>query len=285
MNKKNLNMIILILFIISILFISYIELKDSLYQIKAEYIKKQTLKIITSKQETKYINELDFVDIKNISSLKLTDQNEPENNINHWKSIERKNSYNKELQFYSNDNVMIKGNIIEITSRKETIENKKYTSGLVESTSSYKYGYFEFNITTSSGKGIFPAIWLMPNNGDTLPEIDIFEMIGSEPYTFYGVIHFEENGIKDSDYFTYEVPIKNQYSVALEWKTDSLTWYIDNEKIYTTTQSVPQKYMYIIINQAIGGNWPGNPDNNTVFPNKFKIISTHIEPVFKKGRD
>jgi len=159
-----------------------------------------------------------------------------------------------------------------------------YTSGLVESTNVYKYGYFEFIIKVSKGQGIFPAIWFLPNDGYALPEIDLFEMVGNEPYIFYGVLHFEEDDIQNSYHFAYEVPIKEQYSVALEWTPEALTWYIDNKEIYTTTQHVPQEYMYIIINQAIGGNWPGNPDD-TIFPNQFKILSVNIDPVLKKGRD
>jgi len=110
-------------------------------------------------------------------------------------------------------------------------------------------------------------------------------MIGSEPYTFYGVIHFEKNNIQSSDYFKYKVSIKDEYSVALDWKPESITWYIDDKEIYTTKKSIPQEYMYIIINQAIGGNWPGNPTDDTVFPNTFEVIPTDISPTLKKGRD
>lgn len=202
-----------------------------------------------------------------------------------WKPIERRDSYNNELQFYSKDNVVIKGDTVEIISSEEKKEGKMYTSGLVESTSAFKYGYFEFTIGISEGKGIFPAIWFMPVDGDSFPEIGLFEMIGSEPYTFYGVVHFKEDGVRDSDYFAYDVPVKDMYLVALKWTEESLTWYIDNTEVYSTTKGVPREYMYIIINQAIGGDWPGNPDGSTVFPNKFIIYSAHLEPIFKKGRN
>jgi len=160
-----------------------------------------------------------------------------------------------------------------------------YTSGLVESTRAYKYGHFEFAIKTSEGKGIFPAIWFLPNDGGELPEIDVFEMIGNKPYTFYGVIHFMKDDVQDSDYFSHKVEKKEQYRVSLEWNAHSLTWYIDGQEIYTTTQGVPQEYMYIIINQAIGGDWPGYPDEETVFPNQFIILSSNIASVFEKGRE
>ncbi len=264
MSKRALRKIISILFFISILLISYLELKNKIQEIKMEYTNRQIIEMKTNVKEP---------------------ENGLKNSSVYWKAIERKDSYNNELQFYSTDNVVIKEDTIEIISKRETRDNKMYTSGLVESTNAYKYGYFKFNIEISKGKGIFPAIWFLPNDGGGLPEIDLFEMIGSAPYTFYGVIHFQKDGIQDSDYYTYEVPIKEEYSVSLKWTAKSITWYIDGQEIYSTAQGVPQEYMYIIINQAIGGDWPGNPDNDTVFPNQFKIISKQIEPIFKKGRD
>ncbi|OGO79304.1 MAG: hypothetical protein A2Y23_03845 [Clostridiales bacterium GWB2_37_7] len=285
MSKKVLNKILLIMFFVSIFFASYIELKNNLQQLKVEY-KSERAKVTdaTALQSGKY-NEIIDMDTKNINIFKiLMGQIEQKYSKGNWKSVERKDSYNNELQFYSKENVFIKDNIIEITSKKENKGNKLYTSGLVESTYAYKYGYFEFTIEISEGKGIFPAIWFLPNYDYEVLEIDLFEMIGSEPYTFYGVIHFVENGIQDSDYFKYKAPKKENYSVALEWNTEALTWYIDNQKIYTTTKGVPQEYMYIIINQAIGGDWPGDPDDS-VFPNKFKVTATKLEPVFKKGRN
>jgi len=250
------------IFLVSILFVFLLELNNNIMQIKEESIGDKAAEMNEYKP-----------------------QNEQKNNTVLWEAVERKDSYNNELQFYSKANVVFNGDTIEIISKKEEQEGKLYTSGLAESTHAYKYGYFEFAIEISEGKGIFPAIWFMPVDGDTLPEIDLFEMIGSKPYTFYGVIHFEENNVQDSDYFAQEVPIKNQYSVALKWTEESLTWYIDRQDVYSTAQGVPQEYMYIIVNQAIGGDWPGNPDADTIFPSTFKIISSHLEPVFKKGRN
>lgn len=262
MSKRVLKEIFAVMLFFSILFVFFIELKNNIQQIKEESIG-DTLTEMNEHES----------------------QDEQKSSTALWEVVERKDSYNNELQFYSKDNAVINGDTIEITSKKEKLEEKMYTSGLVESTYAYKYGYFEFTIETSEGKGIFPAIWFMPADGDTLPEIDLFEMIGSDPYTFYGVIHFEEDSVKDYDYFAHEVPIKDQYTVALKWAEESLNWYIDRQEMYSTTKGVPQEYMYIIINQAIGGDWPGNPDDNTIFPNQFKILSTHLDPVFKKGRN
>jgi len=262
MSKSMHKGILSTIFLVSILFVFLLGLKNNIQQIKEENIGDK----LTEMNEYK-------------------PQNEQESSMVLWKAVERKDSYNNELQLYSKDNAVFNGDTIEIISKKEEREGKLYTSGLVESTHAYKYGYFKFNIEISEGKGIFPAIWFMPEDGDKLPEIDLFEMIGDEPYTFYGVLHFEEDSVQDSDYFAQEVPIKHQYSVALKWTEESLSWYIDGQEMYSTAQGVPQEYMYIIINQAIGGDWPGNPNSDTIFPSQFKILSSHLEPIFKKGRN
>lgn len=273
MGSRTLKKVLLIVLLVIVVCICCIDFKSNLEQIKIGYSVNQIPK------------ENEFIDGKEAGSGEGQKDNKVKNSTSFWKVIERKDNYNNELQFYSKDNVDINGTTIEITSKKETKEDKMFTSGLVESTSAYKYGYFEFTIMISEGKGIFPAIWFLPNEGGPLPEIDLFEMIGNKPNIFYGVIHFLENDVQDFDYFSYEVPKKDKYSVALEWQADALTWYIDHQEIYTTTKGVPQEFMYILINQAVGGDWPGNPDENTIFPNQFKVISKRIEPVFYKGRD
>lgn len=285
MHSKELRRIILVVFFALIILIAFVEFSINMRRIKQGNIRNQekaagvseTPALEGNDRQTYYVSNIDI-------SKKITDDGKSENKRNYWRVIERKDSYNNELQFYSKDNIAVKDNIIIITSKEETKEDKEYTSGQLESTSAYKYGYFEFTIMISEGKGLFPAIWLLPQDGYIFPEIDIFEVIGNDAYNFYGVIHYMEKGIKTSDYFVHEVPKKDQYSVALLWSEGSLTWYIDNQEIYTTSKGVPQDYMYIIINQAIGGDWPGAPDDTTVFPSQFIIRSTRIEPVYVKGR-
>lgn len=202
-----------------------------------------------------------------------------------WRAIERINNYNNELQSYNKENVTFADNKIIITSKKEDKDEKKYTSGLVESNYAYLNGYFEFTIEMSYGKGIFPAIWLMPADHSSYPEIDIFEMIGSEPTKFYGVIHYlNSDNIKSRNYFTEKVELKNSYKIALQWNTDELIWYIDDKVVYRTVNGVPNQYMYIIINQAVGGNWPGEPDLDTEFPSEFIIQDMVINPIEKQNR-
>jgi beta-glucanase (GH16 family) len=272
MIKRYIKILLTTLFLVTILLVIIKEFKKSVHEIRGEYTKKQSVNSSINGQKPIY----------NTPDIEL---NEIDENKHSWIAIDRKDSYNNELQLYSRDNVTFDEDSIVIISKKEIIDDKIYTSGLVESTEAFKYGYFEFEIEISKGKGLFPAIWLLPISGGPLPEIDIFEMIGSEPNKFYGVVHFEENNMRGRDYFEHMVSEKEQYTVALKWDAEFLTWYIDEQQIYTTTKGVPHEYMYIIINQAVGGNWPGSPDDNTIFPNHFKILSTNINPTFREGRD
>jgi beta-glucanase (GH16 family) len=272
MDKNKARKILVAAFCLSIGLFLFVELKSNLQNIKHELDDSAPAE---NSGEEAYKNRF--------HTESPTNKTETDNRL--WKAVERRDSYNNELQYYSRNNADIREGSVIITTKKETIGNKAYSSGLVESTSAYKYGYFEFTIQVYEGKGLFPAIWLLPVSGESLPEIDIFEMIGSEPNVFYGVIHFEENEIKDSDYFAHTVPEKELYTVALDWKAEILAWYIDGKQAFTTNRGVPQEYMYIIINQAVGGDWPGHPDENTVFPCRFVIHEINIEHQFLKGRN
>lgn len=202
-----------------------------------------------------------------------------------WKAVERKESYNNELQYYCAENVTIKDKELIIISKKEQRENKEYTSGLIESNYAYLYGYFEFEIRVSKGRGLFPAIWLMPDDNTGLPEIDVFEMIGSAPEHFSGVLHYlDDKGQKQRSYFEKRVEKKDMYKIALNWNEKEITWYIDGEPVHRIVKGIPHKHMYIIINQAIGGNWPGEPDEKTLFPASFIIKVLKMAPVNERRR-
>ncbi|MEG0578993.1 MAG: glycoside hydrolase family 16 protein [Niameybacter sp.] len=202
-----------------------------------------------------------------------------------WKPIKRKNSFNEELQYYTPENVVIEEEAIRLVAKREALEDRAYTSALVKSREAYLYGYFEFVVTPPKGTGLFPAIWLLPLEDKSLPEIDIFEMIGSEPYEFSGVIHFEEGGKQKRDFFTYTVPPKEKYKVALKWTPEKLSWYIDDQVVFETSLGVPQEHMYILMNLAVGGKWPGPPNEETIFPSTFCIEGINLEPQHSKLRE
>lgn len=201
-----------------------------------------------------------------------------------WRIIERSQSYDGQLHYYSPSNVSLEGNRLVITTREEFVGNKSYTSGMVESNNGYLYGKFSFVISVSEGKGLFPAIWLMPVEDKALPEIDIFEMIGSEADAFYGVVHYMDGSVQAREFFKTTVRKKDTYLIELEWTKGRLRWFIDGECTLETSKFVPDEPMYLIVNQAVGGNWPGSPDKTTVFPATFILESWSIDPEWSQPR-
>jgi beta-glucanase (GH16 family) len=199
------------------------------------------------------------------------------NKINkaNWTALHRKDNYNNELQFYTQENAAVNNGALTLVGKKELKEGKNYTSGLIDTRGkfSFKYGRIDIKAKTPKGKGIFPAIWLLPDrSGKPYPEVDIMEMIGQEPFNIYGVVHYEESGKFTKNYNMAKIENYNEYHVyTLEWSESNLKWYVDNTLFHSSSIGVPQENMYILINLAIGGNWPGNPDIKTEFPSYFNI--------------
>jgi beta-glucanase (GH16 family) len=183
----------------------------------------------------------------------------------------------------------------------------KYTSGMVSTagasgTSSYKYlfqyGYVEMRAKVPKGKGYWPALWSLYPEGTWPPEIDMLEILGHE--THIGRFHYhylDSNGIhRDSgrNYQSSGYDAANAfYTYGLYWSPSAIRWYIerptgsgtmveatpgftDNVNIVPNTnnpdsRNANKQLMYLIANLQVGGSWPGEPDNTTVFPGYYDI--------------
>ena len=189
---------------------------------------------------------------------------------------------NKELQVYMAGQTRIEDNKAVMTA--EYFEDHLY-SGKLESKIAFRYGTFAFKVHTMRGKGLFPAIWMMPSEGELFPELDLYELIGNEPDLFYGVLHYYNNDMKKRNFFQHrfqEGNIPDEYEVKLEWTPDKLIWYLNGEEVHRMTEYVPQVPMYMSMNLAVGGIWPGDPDEDTIFPASFEteILEFHVEEVY-----
>jgi len=204
--------------------------------------------------------------------------------IGQWRAIERPQSYNEELQYYSPGNVVIWDDGVILSARIEVRGDKSYTSGMVESNACFLYGRFSFTIRVPEGKGLFPAIWFLPVEDKPRPEIDVFEMIGSEPDTFYGVLHYLEGESRQRAYFSERVEPQASYVIGLVWTPEELSWYIDGICVLTREDNIPDEPMYLIINMAVGGVWPGTPDEETVFPANFIVEAIDIDADWSGAR-
>ncbi len=145
-----------------------------------------------------------------------------------------------------------------------------YTSGLLTTQPSFAqtYGYFEARVKLPRGKGLWPAVWLLPTDQSWPPEIDVMESIG-DPSSAVITIHTKAYPTKGVEVH----PAGDGFhTFAVEWDAKQVVSYLDG--VETSRASTPpdmNKPMYFLLNLAIGGNWPGAPDAETPFPAVFSV--------------
>jgi beta-glucanase (GH16 family) len=193
-------------------------------------------------------------------------------NLEYWTEMDRKDNYNKELQYYSPANSYIEDGCLVLTARKENIEGKKYSSGMVDTSEKLAmfYGRIEASISLPVYQGILPAFWMTTDSD--MHELDILEMVGKEPGTIYGVYHHKVKGRTKKTYgYTYITDPESFHLYALEWDKDEVRWYVDGEQYYSVRKDIPDEPLYILFTLAVGGVWPGRPDGTTEFPLSMKV--------------
>ncbi|MGD0262076.1 MAG: family 16 glycosylhydrolase [Verrucomicrobiota bacterium] len=211
---------------------------------------------------------------------------------------------NNELECYTSrtNNARIVGGQLVIEADQESYGGCSYTSArlLTQGKWSWAYGRFEASIKIPRGQGIWPAFWMLGTNIDsvgwpTCGEIDIMENIGktSDQGTDHGTIHGPQSG---GDYNggagvggTYTLPggaalADNFHIYAVEWTTNQIKFFLDTNLFFTATPaSLPSgatwvftQPQFFILNVAVGGNWPGDPDATTVFPQQMLVDYVHV---------
>lgn len=182
---------------------------------------------------------------------------------------------NNELQYYASDEVYIENGILVLRSRKRAMGGREYTSGLVETRGKFAiaYGRIEIRAKLPRTQGLWPAHWMLPDDGSWPPEIDIMECVGSQPNVITMSLH---TGSWPDLYSQSEDFMGPDYSAdfhkfALEWEPKEMRWLIDGVKRFSTANTIPRTPMFLILNTAVGGDMPGEPDETTVFP-QFHLI-------------
>ena len=206
---------------------------------------------------------------------------------------------NNELQEYTDDirNIYVdNGNLVIKAIKEETEDGIKYTSGKVttQNKHDYKYGRFEARLKVPEGQGLWPAFWMMPTEEELYGswprcgEIDIMEVLGHEPNKAYGTIHYgNPHQESQGSYILNGETFADDYHVfAVEWEPSEMRFYIDGNLYHTVNDwytkqeggdeiTYPAPFdqpFYLQFNLAVGGNWPGNPDETTNFDNaEYKI--------------
>jgi beta-glucanase (GH16 family) len=188
---------------------------------------------------------------------------------------------NGELQAYVDDAFQVDGGLLTIVGERRSgqyaDQTFQYTSGVICSVLEQKYGYFEARLRVPPGRGLWPAFWLLGKTGSPgVNEIDIHEILGDQPDRVYMTLHWgsDYGAGHQSDGSSWSGPdFSSDFHVfGLEWNQDSIVWTVDGvERKRHTGVGIPQVEMYLIVNLAIGGDWPGAPDGTTGFPALYQI--------------
>ncbi|MDC0559170.1 glycoside hydrolase family 16 protein, partial [Candidatus Izimaplasma bacterium] len=187
---------------------------------------------------------------------------------------------NNELQYYTANNTTVADGFLTITAKKEAYNGMDYTSSRVTTYNRayFKYGIFEVRAKLPSGRGTWPAIWMMPqysryggwpNSG----EIDIMEHVGYNQNVIHGTIHTDwyngkEGTQKGGSTSSYQDVSTEFHTYKIEWLPDKIKFFVDDVLYYTyidssyatcpTSKIWPfNSSFFIVLNVAVGGDWGG----------------------------
>ena len=199
---------------------------------------------------------------------------------------------NNELQYYTDrtENVTVQNSVLIITAKKEDFEGSSYTSARLLTKGKFEqtYGRFEARIRLPWGQGLWPAFWLLGDDSNGMEvwpqigEIDIMENVGDEPTRIFGTVHGP--GYSGGESISKSYNLDNDrfdtgfHIFGIEWGPDYINFYVD-DVLYNqiTPEDVPGEWVFnngpfhIILNMAVGGNLPGSPNNETVFPQTMLV--------------
>lgn len=212
-----------------------------------------------------------------------------------WTPVNKGDGFgNNELQYYTGrtENVRTDGEgslIIEVL--EESYMGRDFTSARLESSVKFEqqYGRFEIRAKLPFGQGIWPAYWLLGNDIGSVSwpqcgEIDIMEHVGRMPSTNYGSLHGP--GYSGGNPLSAQYHLEDDerfadafHEYAVEWEPDVVRWYVDGDLYETRTpDDVPEggtwvydHPFFMILNVAVGGAFPGSPDDTTVFPQRLLV--------------
>jgi beta-glucanase (GH16 family) len=200
---------------------------------------------------------------------------------------------NDELQLYTDasENSYIEENAdgvsaLVIAATEESPGNYRSGKLTTQGLQSFRYGKIDARIKLPTAQGMWPAFWMLGDNFPTIGwagcgEIDIIELVGFEPDVVHGNIHYVDGGQNYADAegdpkMINETFDQNYHNFSIEWTPTEIQWFLDEELFKTTSIDNDglkefDRSFYLILNVAVGGNWPGSPDATTTFPQKMYV--------------
>lgn len=207
---------------------------------------------------------------------------------------------NHELQYYTDtpENVSVSDGMLKITALKESKDEFSYTSGRIKTAEKqcFQYGYIESRIKLTNNTGFLPAFWMLGTEADwsmkdgsvrpKVAEVDIMEYPCDAPVV-YGTIHWTEGenltlhsnsscDTEPTEDFWNDFDASDWHTYAVKWTPETISWYVDEQEYKTfpiTNDEMNEfhKPFYLLLNLAVGGDWPGNPNEDTEFPNSMYV--------------
>ena len=212
-----------------------------------------------------------------------------------WTAHDLPSPRNNELQYYSPRNVDLADGRLRLSSRREAASGRDFTSGAVDTYEKIAVTHGRVEVTArlpAMGQGVWPALWLLetgcaPRGGHCpwptrgASEIDIMEAVGSASTMYTNLHHGDVPGTSWSPgpgvHEGLELSAR-MHTFAVEWGPGgSVRWFLDGDQL--AERSAPgyfERPMYLIMNTAIGGDWPGPPDAWTPFPQTFEIDRVRV---------
>jgi beta-glucanase (GH16 family) len=191
---------------------------------------------------------------------------------------------NNEKEYYKAENASVADGNLVITAKKELIDGQPYTSARMTTLGKFSatYGRIESRIKIPLGQGMWPAFWMLGENITTVSwpqcgELDIMEHVNSDN-VFYGTMHWNLNGHVSYGSTTTAANQGDYHIYAIEWDKNEIRWYVD-DKLYQTgniknninTTGAFHLPFFIILNLAVGGDFPGANVDESLFPQKMYV--------------
>src|SRR4051812_14449603 len=186
---------------------------------------------------------------------------------------------NNELEWYLPGQVSVRKGVLRLTAQHRSVRGSDdrqypYVSGMVSSGPTgedtpprfaFRYGRVEIRARIPAGRGLWPALWLLPASESSLPEIDVMEMRGQQPAIVNMHLHHRGPDGEDVDQpGRWHAPASlatGWHRFGIDWRPGRLRWLIDGkERFRVTGSTVPDVRMYLVANLAVGGDYPGSPD-------------------------
>lgn len=220
-----------------------------------------------------------------------------------WRLDPGDNESNHELQYYTDgtSNARLDGDgHLVVTAKREANGEQcwygpcEYTSARMNTAQTFTttYGHAEISAKITRGQGMWPAFWMLGTDiGDVgwpaCGEIDVMENVGNEPDTVHGTVHGPGYSGGEGVGAGYRLPDGGDFAddfhtYAVDWSPNKITWSVDGEEYQTLTpEDVGGEWVfdhdfYLILNVAVGGDWPGSPDEGTEFPQEMVVDHVRV---------